>query len=225
MQLWVLTIKAVPLHAMKAPVGRGGIDPTHSRPRHLMGWVVSVTPRPPFSPGERTPGTHWTGDWVGPRAGMNTEATGKILSPLPGIKPKSPSRPARSQTPYWLGYPARVLTVLHIISQQYLFVLEICAGTSFRIVWCNDSHPVHCFCRGLFAVIRPKPVAAWRILLPLQLIMLIRLHKSKQATNNWPLGNISSSCVSRVSKLRTSGAVLLGSWTVYHTKEITWLRY
>jgi hypothetical protein len=26
--------KAVPLHAMEALGGRGGIDPTHSRPRH-----------------------------------------------------------------------------------------------------------------------------------------------------------------------------------------------
>jgi hypothetical protein len=36
----------------------------------LMGWVVSITPRPRFTPGERTPGTHCTGGWVGPRAGL-----------------------------------------------------------------------------------------------------------------------------------------------------------
>jgi hypothetical protein len=29
--------KAVPLHAMEALGGRGGIAPTHSRPRHYMG--------------------------------------------------------------------------------------------------------------------------------------------------------------------------------------------
>jgi hypothetical protein len=29
-----------------------------------------------------------------------TEARGKILSPLPGIEPRSPGRPARSQTLY-----------------------------------------------------------------------------------------------------------------------------
>jgi hypothetical protein len=46
--------------------------------------VVSVTPRLRFSPGERTPDTHWTGGWVGPRAGLDTEAREKILSPLPG---------------------------------------------------------------------------------------------------------------------------------------------
>jgi hypothetical protein len=30
-------------------------------------------------PWERTPGTHWTGGWVDPRAGLDTEARGKIL--------------------------------------------------------------------------------------------------------------------------------------------------
>jgi hypothetical protein len=44
-----------------------------------MGWVVSVTPRPRF-----TPGTHCTGGWVGPRAGLDTEARGKILCPCRG---------------------------------------------------------------------------------------------------------------------------------------------
>jgi hypothetical protein len=32
------------------------------------GWVVSVTPRPRFTAGERTPSTHWIGGWVGLRA-------------------------------------------------------------------------------------------------------------------------------------------------------------
>jgi hypothetical protein len=42
--------------------------------------VVSVTPRLRFSPWERTPSTHCTGGWVGPRVGLNTETRGKILS-------------------------------------------------------------------------------------------------------------------------------------------------
>jgi hypothetical protein len=32
----------------------------------------------PLYPRERTPGTHWTGGWVGPRAGLDAEAKGKI---------------------------------------------------------------------------------------------------------------------------------------------------
>jgi hypothetical protein len=62
--------------------------------------MVSVTPRPRFTPGERTPGTHCTGGWVDPRAGLDTEATVKILLPLPEIEPRSSGRPARSQTLY-----------------------------------------------------------------------------------------------------------------------------
>jgi hypothetical protein len=42
-------------------------------------------------PREITPVTHWTGGWVGPRAGLDTEARREILSPLPGIEPLSPS--------------------------------------------------------------------------------------------------------------------------------------
>jgi hypothetical protein len=67
-------------------------------------WVVSVMPQLCFSPGERTSSTHCTGGWVGPRAGLDTEARGKILSPLLGIEPQLHGRPARSQTLYWLSY-------------------------------------------------------------------------------------------------------------------------
>jgi hypothetical protein len=69
-----------------------------------MGWVVRVTHRPCSSPGERTPGNHFTGGWVSPRAGLDTEVRGKILSPLPEFEPRSPGSPARSQTLYWLSY-------------------------------------------------------------------------------------------------------------------------
>jgi hypothetical protein len=62
-------------------------------------------PRLRFTPRESTRGTHCTGGWVGPRASLNTEARGKILSPLPGIEPRSPGRPSRSQTLYSLSYP------------------------------------------------------------------------------------------------------------------------
>jgi hypothetical protein len=72
------------------------------------GWVVSVTPRPLFNPGERTPDTHWTEGWVDPRACLDTEVRGKTLSPLPGIEPQSLGRPARSQTLYWLSYLAHI---------------------------------------------------------------------------------------------------------------------
>jgi hypothetical protein len=43
---------------------------------------------------------------VGLRIDLDTEARGKILWPLPRIEPRLPDRPARSQTLYWLSYPA-----------------------------------------------------------------------------------------------------------------------
>jgi hypothetical protein len=48
----------------------------------------------------RIPGTHSTGGWVGPTASLDTKVREKILSPLLGIEPRSPGRPARSQTLY-----------------------------------------------------------------------------------------------------------------------------
>jgi hypothetical protein len=69
-----------------------------------MGWVVSVMTRPRFTPGERTPGTNCTGGCVGPRADLDTDVRGNNHLPLPGIEPRSPGRPVRSQTLYWLSY-------------------------------------------------------------------------------------------------------------------------
>jgi hypothetical protein len=47
-------------------------------------------PWPRFTPGERTPGTQCTGGWVGPRAGLDTEARGKILCPRRGSNSDRP---------------------------------------------------------------------------------------------------------------------------------------
>jgi hypothetical protein len=42
-------------------------------------------------PRGRASGTHWTGVWVGPRAGLDKEARGKIFFIPPGIEPRSSS--------------------------------------------------------------------------------------------------------------------------------------
>jgi hypothetical protein len=53
----------------------------------LVRWEWSV-PRPGrFTPEERAPGTHCTGGWVGPRAGLYDTEKRKFLT-LPGLERK-----------------------------------------------------------------------------------------------------------------------------------------
>jgi hypothetical protein len=66
-------------------------------------WVVSVTPRPRFTPGERTPGTHWIGGWVGLRAGLDAETGVKILC---FCRRSNRDRPARTQTDWATPTPS-----------------------------------------------------------------------------------------------------------------------
>ena len=59
----------------------------------MGGWVVNVKPRPLYA--RERHGTHCTGGWVGPSAGL--EEVRKNLAPT-GIR--SPDRPARSESLY-----------------------------------------------------------------------------------------------------------------------------
>jgi hypothetical protein len=83
--------KAVPLHAMEALGGERRYSSYSFSTSALDGgeWSASFPGRA-FTPGERTPGTHCTGGWVGPRAGLDTEARGKILCPCRGSIPDRP---------------------------------------------------------------------------------------------------------------------------------------
>jgi hypothetical protein len=95
-----------PFPEAKARPERDADHSPHLVPRSWMSRSYISSPPKLFEPRVRTHGTHWTGGWVGPRAGLDTGVRGKILSPLPGIEPLSPGSPARSQTLYWLSYPA-----------------------------------------------------------------------------------------------------------------------
>jgi hypothetical protein len=55
-----------------------------------------------FTPREGTPGTHWIGDWVGPRACLDVVVKRKIPSPCRDSNPRS-SSPLPSATP--MSYP------------------------------------------------------------------------------------------------------------------------
>jgi hypothetical protein len=115
--------KAVPLHAMEAHGGRGGIAPTHFNLGTRWGWVVSVTPRPRF-----TPGTHWIGGWVGPRAGLDAGARRNILCPWRGSNLDRPIvQPVRSQTLYCLSYRGSIPIPL---------LFKMLSTVQYDIVWC-----------------------------------------------------------------------------------------
>jgi hypothetical protein len=115
-----------------------------------MGWVVSVTPRPRFTPGERTSGTHCTGGWVGP-----TEATGKILFPCRGSNPDCPVVQPIVRHYTARAIPALTLSDTHFKSNQNMRVFIISENPSwtgyFLIFGCKilSLHPtqysVNCF--------------------------------------------------------------------------------
>jgi hypothetical protein len=73
--------------------GRGGIAPPFLTLTLDEGkWSAS---RPGlFTPGERAPGTHWTGGWVGLRARLDAVEKRKIFL----CRKSNPGRPTRSCT-------------------------------------------------------------------------------------------------------------------------------
>jgi hypothetical protein len=63
--------KTVPLQATKVLGWKGGIAPTHSRPRHLMGVNGQRHDPAALCPLGKDLSTHCTEVWVGPRAGLD----------------------------------------------------------------------------------------------------------------------------------------------------------
>jgi hypothetical protein len=94
-------------HAFLNRFASPGLLKVYARPKNLK--LFYYTPGMCLDGEERVPGTHCTGRCVGRRAGLDTEARRRILSPLPGIKPRSPGRAARSQTLHRPSYPGSPL--------------------------------------------------------------------------------------------------------------------
>jgi hypothetical protein len=85
-------------------MGSGGIAPPFLTSTLDGGeWLASRSSH--FTPGEKAPGTHRIGGWVGPRTGLDDVERRKTL-PLPGLELRPLGRPACSQSLYRLGYPA-----------------------------------------------------------------------------------------------------------------------
>jgi hypothetical protein len=73
-----------------------------------------------FTPGERAPGTHWIGGWVGPRTGLHDMGKRKFLA-LPGLEVQPLGRPALRQSLYRLRYPGSVPRLLRFLPSLTLF--------------------------------------------------------------------------------------------------------
>jgi hypothetical protein len=100
-----------------------------------------------FIPGKRFPGTHWIGNWVGPRASLDTVEKRKISS-LPGIKPQIFGHPAHSLSLQWLSYP-RVLSVLLEDMMMALWnmqqLLSLKSVTNSLPITHHQHHSQHCW--------------------------------------------------------------------------------
>jgi hypothetical protein len=140
----VVKAKAVPLHATMA-LGWTGLG-------IRWGWVVSVTLRPRFSPWERAPvPTVQDAGWA-PKPVWTQRLQEKILSPLPGIEPRSPGRLARNQTLYWLSYPAHMFLVGTLNTSLYINLRSVVIDISMSAIgcWVGLYHLIlPCVCKGL----------------------------------------------------------------------------
>jgi hypothetical protein len=71
-------------------LGKWRYSSTHSLTSALDGGEWSASHASRFTPRERAPRTHWIGDWVDPRAGLDTVAKRKIPSPPRESNPDHP---------------------------------------------------------------------------------------------------------------------------------------
>jgi hypothetical protein len=87
--------------------------------------------RPRFTPGERTSRTHWTGGWVGPRAGLDSDVKRKIPLASAGdrtLKIQLNADPSRAFVLVSL-YRTRVTSSLHFEAAcRFSFCDSDCTG-------------------------------------------------------------------------------------------------
>jgi hypothetical protein len=90
----------------------------------LVGGECLVSRPGSFTPGERAPGTHWIGGWVGPRASLDDVEKRKFLTPQ-GLELRPLGRPARSQSLYRLRSPGSVEYCLHFTDRPITSETEL----------------------------------------------------------------------------------------------------
>jgi hypothetical protein len=99
---------------MKAYWGSGGVAPRILDLGTRWRWVVSFTPQPLYPQG-KSPGTHWIGGWVGPRAVLDAVVKRKIPSPRRESNPRTPIIQSVSQR--YTDWAITVLLRIHTFSE------------------------------------------------------------------------------------------------------------
>ena len=100
------------------------------------GWGISVTDRPLFTPG-KDPGTHCTGGWLGPRAGL--DRSGKSRPPL-GFNPRT-VQPVASRYTDWATRPTYYISACC----NYVYIKNFIKLSLHCLTQDHYTSSVHCF--------------------------------------------------------------------------------
>jgi hypothetical protein len=106
------------------PLALDGGDRSVSHPGHVL-------------PDERTPSTHCTGGWVGPRAGLDSQVRGKISCLCQGSNIDHPV--VQSVARHYADWAARLKIFKWILEKSHVRVWTGCKGimtwSSSRCIW------------------------------------------------------------------------------------------
>jgi hypothetical protein len=119
----------------------------------LVGGEWSASRPGCFTPGGKSPGTHWTGGWVGPRTGLDDVETENFFL-LPGLEIRPLGRPARRQSLYLITS----LKQLKLVPSPVigLYISECYEGPRFKsqrpgqISWIKDLMVFPCYSWSTF---------------------------------------------------------------------------
>jgi hypothetical protein len=111
----------------------------------------------PLYPWQRSPGTHYIGGWVDPRAGLDDMEKWKFFYPTGTRSPAPPGRPAHSQSLYRLTYPGSLHHVYVEVINDSLYNSHInfisTRYSQFHIMFClHDHHQVE-----IISNLKPAP--------------------------------------------------------------------
>jgi hypothetical protein len=106
-------------------LGKWRYSSTHSLASAPDGGEWSASRRGLITPRERAPGTHWIGDWVGPRAVLNAVVKRKIPSPRRESNPRPQSS---SPEPSAIPTEFSRLLIMMMITTTFQWHVHVCVS-------------------------------------------------------------------------------------------------